>query len=327
MAEVLGEVAPLSPFIPGTQIQWAWDSTSLGLLKECPEKYFQTLIRGLRRKGNSPHLDFGSAFHAALEYFDYLLFEGKSREDCIRETLRFTLVITYQDYKLEEVPKKWYPLPNASDPLAHPKKNRDTLVRSVLWYLFHYENDSVKTIKLPNGLPAVELQFQMDAGFEHNGVPFVLVGRLDRLVDFNGDMYVLDRKTSSGAISSHYLRSFNPDNQMSTYTLASKVVFKTPVKGVIIDGAQILVGSTAFGRGITTRSDAQLEEWLEDTHEWFARAVDYATRNKWPKNDKSCHKYDGCPYRDMCSSDPMIRKNIYETECEHRPWNPLARDK
>lgn len=318
-------------FIPGTVVQHAWDSTSLGLLKECPQKYYQTLITGMRRKGSSPHLTFGTAFHQALERFDYLLFEGRSYEDCIRETLRFALCSTFpREEALVEVmkagSKQYTPLPNQSDPMAHPKKNRETLVRSVLWYLFHYEQDSLKTIKLPSGLPAVELRFNLDTGFLYKGIPFTLTGRLDRLVDYNGDLYVLDRKTSGSPINTTFLRSFNPDNQMSTYTLASKVVFSTPVKGVIIDGAQILVGSTAFGRGITTRSDAQLEEWLSDTHEWFARAVDYAERNVWPRLDKSCHKYDGCPYRDFCSSDPMIRPSIMETQFEHSPWNPLARD-
>jgi hypothetical protein len=40
----------VSPFLPGTKIQFAWDSTSLGMLKTCPRLY-QYDDRRLRPKG------------------------------------------------------------------------------------------------------------------------------------------------------------------------------------------------------------------------------------------------------------------------------------
>ena len=43
-----------SPFsAPG--VQWAWDSTSLGTFKDCPRKYFYTLVMGYRARGESVH--------------------------------------------------------------------------------------------------------------------------------------------------------------------------------------------------------------------------------------------------------------------------------
>ena len=44
-----------SPYLPGTNIQFAWDSTSLGLLKTCPRLYYYTIIEGYAPRGESIH--------------------------------------------------------------------------------------------------------------------------------------------------------------------------------------------------------------------------------------------------------------------------------
>ena len=45
-----------SPFLPGTQIMYAWDSTALGLLKTCPRLYQYTIIEGWGSRDESIHL-------------------------------------------------------------------------------------------------------------------------------------------------------------------------------------------------------------------------------------------------------------------------------
>jgi hypothetical protein len=65
-----------SPFFAGTALQWAWDSTSLALLKECPRKYHYVMVEGWRAKGESVHLRFGGLYHSALEQYDKLRAEG-----------------------------------------------------------------------------------------------------------------------------------------------------------------------------------------------------------------------------------------------------------
>jgi hypothetical protein len=73
-----------SPFVEGTQLQFAWDSTSLGYLKECPRKYFYTIVEGWRGKGQSVHLEFGGLYHKALEEYDKL----RAREESTRRSPR-----------------------------------------------------------------------------------------------------------------------------------------------------------------------------------------------------------------------------------------------
>jgi ATP-dependent exoDNAse (exonuclease V) beta subunit len=173
----------------------------------------------------------------------------------------------------------------------HHSKNRETLIRSIIWYLDEFRNDPAATLILANGKPAVELSFRMEmewgpntrmeTGFGRFGndtQPYLLCGHLDRVVEFGGQKYVMDRKTTGSSPTPHYFDGFAPDNQMSIYTLAARVQFSTPVAGVIIDAAQVAVGFTRFQRGFTYRTEAQLEEWLADFRFWTAQAEGFAER-------------------------------------------------
>jgi hypothetical protein len=210
----------------------------------------------------------------------------------------------------------------------------------VIWYLEEFgTNDAAKTVILANGKPAVELSFRLELDFGPDATvnpfhdaskgqklydqPYIISGHLDRVVEFSDGIYVMDRKTSSTTIGSYYFDGYNPDNQMSLYTFASKVIYQTPVRGVIIDAAQIAVGFTRFSRGFTFRTEAQTEEWLANTKEWLALAEHYATEDFWPMNDKSCHQYGGCAFRKVCSKSTEVRQKFLESDFTKRAWNPL----
>jgi hypothetical protein len=310
-----------SPFLPGTKVQYAWDSTSLGLYKECPRKYYYQMILGYRPKslGGSPHLRFGQIYHSALESYDRYRVQGRSHDDALSFAVLNAMMDSW-DYHDDKPSGPW-----VSD---HSLKNREFLIRSIIWYLEEFADDAAHTVILANGKPAVELSFRMELDSD-----IMLCGHLDRVVEFAGDTYVMDRKTTTTTLSQRYFDQYNPDNQMSLYTVAAKVIYNTPVKGVIIDAAQIAVGFTRFSRGFTFRTEGQIEEWLAATKGWIVEAqerADGSARNIldplvwWPQNEKACGNYGGCPFRSVCSRDPRVRQNFLESNFEVNPWNPLA---
>lgn len=325
-----------SPFLPNTKIQYAWDSTSLGTFKTCPRKYYYTIIRGFRSRGESPHLTFGIHYHSCLEHYDKQRALGSDHQTALRSALLKALTDTWVDREYlhqavwgsEELEK--IPLPDTGAPWEseHPLKTRANLVRSIVWYLDEFQHDPAKTVILADGSPAVELSFRFNVD-EH----LVLCGHLDRLVEWNDGVYVMDRKTSTTTLSSYYFDQYEPDNQMSLYTLAGRLVYNSPVRGVIIDAAQIAVGFTRFDRGLTYRSESQLNEWLTDARSWIAVASDMANdldnyegrypESTFPMNDKSCHQYGGCPFRRICSKSPEVREAFLATDFEVKFWNPL----
>jgi hypothetical protein len=101
-------------------------------------------------------------------------------------------------------------------------------------------------------------------------------------------------------------------------------VWKAPVKGVMIDAAQIAVGFTKFERGFTFRTPEQSTEWLHDA-EYHIKRTWEAAEQGWPMNDASCGLYGGCPYIDVCSKSPQVRPDFLEGGgFEKRDYNPLA---
>lgn len=314
-----GEQSPFSS--PG--VQYAWDSTSLGYFKECPRKYYYTMIEGWRGGGSSVHLEFGGLYHSGLELYDHLRAGGLGHDQAQRDMLVWALRETWVP---ETITEHGEILPAHPVNWGHNLKNRFNLIRSLVWYTEQFRDDPAQTVILANGKPAVELSFRFDAG---DGV--LLCGHLDRVVEWNGSKFVMDRKTTTTTISSYYFNNYTPDNQMSLYTLAGRVILNSPVRGVIIDAAQIAVGFTRFERGMVYRTDEQLEEWLSQAKEYIKeaqymgdRAVEgHRGEAAFPMNDKACHNYGGCPFRDICGSDPRVRQTYLESNFRRDPWNPL----
>jgi len=309
-----------SPFIEGTNFQWAWDSTSLGWLKECPRKYQYHMIEGYSGRGESVHLEFGILYHSALEQYECLKAQDLSHDEAITVVVKELLKNTWRDGK------PWRAAKDLSSDDRASVKNRENLIRSVIWYLDKFEQDPAQTRFHPTtGNPMVELhfQFEIDAGLDIDH-PYTLCGHLDRVVDFQDQPFVMDRKTTTSTLGSYYFEQYDPDNQISLYTIASKVAFHTPVNGVIIDAAQIAVGFSRFVRSFVFKTQDQIDEWLKDLKIWLRQAAIYAEANYWPQNDKSCHKFGGCPFREICSKSPGVRDKFLDSAFERRQWNPLV---
>lgn len=300
--------------LPGLQL--AIDSTSLGEFKICPRRYQYSIVEGWQTRATSVHLEFGIWYHEAIEYYDRSRFAGAGHKEALRAAVRKTLEATWN----AKLGRPWV------SSMPTPEKNRLTLLRSIVWYLDQFgAKDPMKTVELANGKPAVELSFQFEfSSSEVTNEPVTLCGHLDRLATLNDRPYVVDKKTTKHLLNEQYFAQFTPDNQMSMYASASKVVFDLPVEGVIVDGAQVLVSGTRFGRFLVPRTSSQLDEWLADTLWWTNQMGEAAERGLWPQNDKSCHHYGGCQFRPVCSRPPGAREQWLKLEFVKRTWDPLV---
>jgi hypothetical protein len=315
-----------SPFLPGTQVQYAWDSTSLGYLKVCPRLYYYTMIEGWSSREESVHLRFGIEYHHALQDYDLSRAAGISHDDATHDVVRELLLRT-ADFNPD-----------------HKTKTRESLIRTVVWYLDKFQDDPAKTHILSDGKPAVEQSFRFELDWGPNKAkigsirtadhptstihhqfsqPYILCGHLDAIVSYNGDLYGKDYKT----VWSFWGKDWEPDNQMTLYTLASKIVLHAPVRGMMIDMAQIKAETTEFQRAFTYRTEEQLQEWIADLHYWFALQEQYALNNHFPMNDTACDKFGGCRFREICSKSPSVRERFLESNFvkleEKDRWNPL----
>lgn len=331
IAARIGQPPPAEPSVNSSfsehqaGLQLYWDSTSLSALKVCPKYYHYTIVQGLVPRGTSAHLIFGLEFHSALEQYDRERATGLGHRDAMLAAVRNAIVRTWNG----RLNRPW-----TSD---EPTKTRETLIRSVVWYLDQFEEDHLRTVILATGQPAVELSFRFETGFttQTTNEDFWLCGHLDRLVT-EGDSdieWIVDRKTTKSGLGEEYFQRYSPDCQMSLYTLAGNVIRKKPVKGIIIDACQVQVNGSRFQRGFVTRSPAQLEEWFNDTRQWLRLAESYAIAGHWPQNDKACNQYSsynsdldtwrgGCPFKPVCGASPEVRPKLLAGLYDHRPWDP-----
>src|SRR6516164_8122947 len=232
-----------SPFLPGTNVQYAWDSTSLGDFKRCPRLYFYRMIEGWQEKDESVHLRFGIEYHHALQEYEECRANGQDHDGSVN-TVVYNLLRRISDWNPDRETK------------AGKNKNAETLLRTVIWYLDAHKDDEAETLIWKDGTPAVEQSFRFELTWGPEAEqPYVLCGHLDEIVVYQGQRYVMDHKTTTWFITSSYFDRYEPDNQMTLYALASKVVLHQdhPVRGVIIDAARIEPEKSSFARGITYR--------------------------------------------------------------------------
>ena len=321
-----------SQFLPNTKIQYAWDSTTLGALKTCARLYQYLYIDGWGHAEESIHLRFGTEYHTALQDYDKARATNTSHDNALHDVVRELLIRTAD----------FHPDPDIK---AGKYKSRAALVRAVIDYLDEHRDDPAKTYIMQDGKPAVELSFRFELDWgpscasriegavvvegveEPPTIPYLLCGHLDRVVEFSGSLFVMDHKTTTSTPGSYWFDQWSPSNQMTLYSLAAQVIIGSPVKGVIINAAQLMVDSSRFVRGFTYRTPDQLGEWLEDLHQWLALAEGYATAGYWPMNDTACDKFGGCRFRDVCSKSPQVREQFLKSDFEKLPpdklWNPL----
>lgn len=308
--------SPVSSYNAQTGLQEYWDATSITLAQTCLRKYYYKNFRGLTPKNLSVHLWFGGHYATAHEHFYKHRAEGIDYEDALRMVVKEAIKNTWD--KENGRPYEF----KTKDGMPETAKTRFNLIRSIIWYLeeFGKDSQSMETYHFPDGTPAVELSFTLDIDDD-----LILCGHLDQVVKYGDDLYVMDQKTTGNAISQYFFNYFSPDNQMSLYTWAGQAILKTPVRGVIIDAAQIGVGFTRFGRGFTHRTPAQLEEWLAGARYTIDLARMATERNFYPMNLASCGNYGGCEYRGLCSRSPQVRENFIKGDFdEGNRWDPVV---
>jgi hypothetical protein len=296
---------------------YAWDSTMLKAAEKCPRYFQYTMMEGWKPFRKSVHLIFGGHYAKALERYHRMRAEGMDLDTALESVILFALQETWEVVGSRDgvpIGKPWDSMDS--------NKTRETLIRSIIWYIDEFSDDSFETVILPDGKAAAELSFTLAVDDD-----ILLCGHLDRLCRQGDDIYVSDNKTSGSVINARFFNNFSPDTQMSLYTFAGHAIYSIPVKGVVIDAAQILVGGTRFERGFTFRTKEQLDEWYESIMLLIKYMNSFIRAGKpLPMNPASCGNYGGCEFHAVCSKSPQQREVYLKADfTRNTAWNPLER--
>ena len=290
-------------------VQWAWDSTSIGLYKTCPKKYYYSIVLGHEPRTMAPPLAFGIALHSVMERFHKLLASGIDKYTVLMESVKLAGLLG------EKLPP------------GDTARTKETLIRSVVWYFDQFWEDKAVTIIQPNGKPVVEYNFQLPF-MDYHGQNVIICGHIDRMVKWQGQVYISDYKTTKYTLDNRFFSQFKPGTQIPLYLTACLLISETfadlpPANGVIIDGIQLGVNFNRFARHVVEFSLEEINEYIIDLQYWITQAMDACKANYFPQNTESCQKYSGCHFQEICSKPPARRQAFLDGSFTKRVWNPL----
>jgi hypothetical protein len=274
------------------------DNTAMALYMSCPRKFLYSMVRHRRQGGApSPAIAYGSAWHHMLEAH----YKSNGNIDEV-----FKALVT-----------KWEQHDRPDD-----HRTRDRAWMEYQKYVERWglpENEDAQTVGFPDS-PAVEIP----ANVEFPGVSHPYAGKIDRIIELNGQYYVEDHKTTS-RMGSYYFKQFELSHQMQGYIcLAQMFIPSVKIAGVRINAHAIYKRESAFERQIISFAPARLDDFKATLELWIQRIRESYETGVFPGNYNACDgKYGMCQYAGVCSVSPSLRDKVLEQEFDYNPWNPL----
>lgn len=273
------------------------DNYSLSNFQQCPSKFQLRIEDGWTSRGRSAALAFGISMHAGLAEW----YKGLGRAQAITAiTTQWDISTPIDDYRTME---KCISVFDA--------------------YARRYPFEAWTMMKDPSGQPFVECAFSLDTGLVTDlGTPIIYGGVFDGLVDYGGQIYVIDHKTTS-QMGDYFFEQFKPNNQMCGYVWAARQLSQQKVTGVLINGICVLkVSAPKFDRQVKAFYDADIEEWLRDLQAVASQIEYHRKRGYFPRHTTACTLYGKCEFHSLhLLSTARERENLLDIDYVREPWD------
>lgn len=290
------------------------DATKIQCFMDCPRHYFYEYVLSWRPDAPNIHLEFGSAWHLAMEHL-IITFENNGYSDV-------ALLGAYE--KLNEYYRQFFS--EMQDEIYHPKTPAMAL-KALLAYAIEYRHDKFDPLY-------TEISGSVTLNEKHT-----LTFKMDSILNTQDGIKSREHKTGS-QLSRTWMDQWALKMQTGVYNHVLYCLFpKDTVWGVEINGTIFSKKDIKFQRVPSRRTLAAMEAWYYNTIDWcdaiyreFERLHECSesenTLRAFPMNTESCTKYFGCSFHDYCMawSNPLQR-------CEEPPmgfkqefWNPKAEE-
>lgn len=300
-----------------------YDNTRLSDYKACPRQYFIRHILGWTVDYGrvAAPLIFGGAWH---EGQDAIWKYGKSADQPTLTALAYEAFV-----------KHWVAngYPEDLDDVDYTRLNpRIPMVAKEMYW--NYIEDRGSLLKRCKVL-AIEQPFAVPLPGLDN---CWYVGRLDKVIEDNGQRLVIEHKTTTlyrvqGNFDPNYLDSWWVSSQVKGYQFGAGLYFQG-IDGVWVDCALVHKKVHDGFRFVPiSHNIALLEEWLTTTRTWATEVTEATKRWKagesvescFKKNEDSCYgKYGACQFLDICrvTADPTTLNGVPHGYKEDR-WEPF----
>lgn len=287
-----------------------YDNTALSTYKDCPRKYFLRHRLNWKPEGTSLALAFGLAWHDAMDVVWTLAKKASERELPDLAMVKF----------LEAWEKQGLPTKPDLEQLEFMAPRTPAVAHEMLKGYIKSREKLLQRAELlaPEQPFAVPLAGTTSVWY---------IGRLDKVIDFDGQILALEHKTTTeykkdGGFKTTYIESWYSDSQVKGYQYGGALFFPG-LKQVWVDAALVHAKVHDAFRFIPVEHHKPLlMEWIEDTVQWVERIK---ADKHFPKNEGSCMgKYGPCPFLNICrtTSNPQDLKGPPEGYIVEK-WEPF----
>ncbi len=278
------------------------DNTRIGTYKDCPRRFFLRHVLHWRGQGTAVTLAFGQAWHAAQD-----IIWGYAKKVPRNDLPDLAMAQFYQTWEEQGFSADLDPDQTAALMPRIPGTAHEMLVGYVNTRYNMLMDAELVQIEQPFAVPLP------------NRPHHWYVGRLDKVVRYNGMTIALEHKTTAlyskaSGFQSSYLEGWYSDSQVKGYLFGGSLWYPD-LRQVWVDAA--LVHKTVHDQfrfvPVSHQFD-MIREWLSDTEEWVDRI--YNDQEHWerlgrlgagafPKNENQCQgKYGNCAFLDICRTTP-----------------------
>ena len=218
---------------------------SLYTQSACPRRMWYMGGRGLRYDGKSHKMEYGTAFHKALQEYYTTFNTTKAVAVAVEHYTQSDIHIPDNDFR----------------DIGH-------LIATLHQYFNEYELiDGLRPAVDDDG-PLLEQRFAVPYFTDGNLLDVVLCGTVDMIGTFNGINVIVDHKTTALMQVEKYLDSYQNSPQMMFYSMIYKQLFPDEERGVVINGIFLSrTGKNKFQRStIITFPQHVLDEFAAHLH-------------------------------------------------------------
>lgn len=272
-----------------------YDFTMLSTFLRCRKRYYWRIVRGLISKVPQTAPEFGKCIHKALDVW----FQTHDKTKAIDQFKSIFVENPGDEKRTLRVGEKLLSL-----------------------YFDKYDHEGFKIL-------ATELSFCLPVNSTFN-----LMGRIDKIIEWDGAIYVMDHKTTS-RLGYEFFYKIKPNMQFDGYIWAARQLGYPKCSGILLDALLVAKGLIVpaqlarlqpLARDVSSRTDEELERFIrnanlivDDIHRCYETGI-------WYENTESCCDFIECPYRRICKEEKSIQEKITAMDYKVEIWDPRKED-
>lgn len=303
------------------------DGTIVGMHQVCPEKMNLQIEQGWRPRYVEIAKNFGACLHQGLAVW-YRAHDLAKALIAINESWPTNVAGGGDDYRTKakclEVMRDyahWYPAENFSI-IGAPD---NPIIEKAFCLSTGMHAECISCVD--GEISSAELSACANCGAELECIDYG--GIFDGLIDFSGQVLVLDHKSTS-KLGDYYFEQFRPHSSTTGYIWAAQQISGRKVQGALINAIGIYAkGETSFKRQITTRTADEINEWLRDLRSVCTQILRSRRSGRWEMRTSGCvTKYGRCEFHQVHQlGHAKEREKLLQQDYVVQPWDFLRQER